>query len=266
MTTNSTVTEHTDSRGITHLTLSRPATHNAFDDLMIAQLHQTLNRLALNRTTRVLVLAGEGRSFSAGADLNWMNKTLTYSDADNQHDAEKLARMLNALNEFPAPTIACVHGAAFGGGVGLVACCDIAIAATSAKFSLAEVKLGLIPATISPFVIAAIGSRAARRYFLTAERFDAAAALSMGLVHETVAGEMLDSRTNDFIEMLLQCSPTAQCSTKELIRAVNFRPVDDQLLTDTAKRIAAARASKDGREGIQAFLDKRAPDWIPQDV
>jgi len=178
------LTHRADSNGVNWLTLNRPEVHNAFDDQLIDELTDTLKQLACDEKMRVLVLSGAGKHFSAGADLNWMKKTAAYTLEANQQDALKLAQMLTTLNEFPTPTIARVHGAALGGGVGLVACCDIAIASHSAQFALSEVKLGLIPATIGPFVLEAIGNRASRRYFLTGERFDADTAQRLGLVND----------------------------------------------------------------------------------
>jgi len=246
------------------LTLARPQVHNAFDDKVIHELSAALSEIA-TASPRVLVLQAEGKSFSAGADLNWMKKSATYSVDENRRDARALAGMLNQLNSFPCPTVASVQGAALGGGVGLVACCDIALAASSAMFGLTEVRLGLIPATISPFVLQAIGARQARRYFATAERFDALTAERIGLVHEVVAADSLASTTDELVLQLLQSSPDAQKKARDLIDQISPRcnKIDELLLDDTANAIADARASTEGREGISAFLEKRKPSWVP---
>jgi len=246
------------------LTLARPEVHNAFDDTVINALSEALKEIAL-ASPRVLVLQAKGKSFSAGADLNWMKKSASYSVEENRTDARALAGMLNQLNSFPCPTIASVQGAALGGGVGLVACCDIALASTTAIFGLTEVRLGLIPATISPFVLQAIGARQARRYFASAERFDAQTAQRIGLVHEVVAVDSLPATTDELITQLLQSSPDAQKKARDLIDEIAPRSsnIDDKLLDDTANAIADARASAEGREGISAFLEKRKPSWVP---
>jgi methylglutaconyl-CoA hydratase len=211
---------------------------------------------------RALVLASTGPNFSAGADLQWMRKMAGASIEVNQQDAEALGGMLRRLHLFPRPTIAAVQGAAYGGGVGLIAVCDIAIASEVAQFSLSEIRLGLIPAVISPYVIAAIGERQARRYFLTAERFTAAEALRIGLVHEVVPPDHLMRTVEKVVEAMLQGGPKAQVAAKRLIGDVANKPIDPNLLDDTARRIAAVRASDEGKEGVSAFLDKRKPNWI----
>jgi methylglutaconyl-CoA hydratase len=243
------------------VTLARPDVHNAFNETLIAELTAALRELDAAAGVRTIVLAGEGRSFCAGADLNWMKRMAGYGHAENLADATALATMLQTLATVSKPTIARVHGAAFGGGVGLVAACDIALAAEGATFSLSEAKLGLIPATISPYVIEAIGVRAAHRYFLSAERFDAAEALRIGLVHEVVGADALDGRVDALVQSLCAAGPAAQAAAKELIRAVALRPVDAAVIADTAERIAAVRASAEGKEGVAAFLGKRAPAW-----
>ena len=243
--------------------LARPDVHNAFDDTLIAELTRVLEALDSDASVRAVVLLGHGRSFCAGADLNWMRKMAGYGKPENLADAMALAAMLKTLNGLSKPTIARVHGAAFGGGVGLVACCDVAIAAHDATFSLAEVKLGLIPATISPYVIAAIGARQASRYFLSAERFTAAEAFRIGLVHDIVPADELDGRINEILGPLLLAGPKAQAAAKDLIRAVAHRPIDDRVIADTAERIAATRASAEGKEGVTAFLGKRHAAWVP---
>ncbi|HKP65887.1 MAG TPA: enoyl-CoA hydratase/isomerase family protein [Casimicrobiaceae bacterium] len=248
--------------GIATVTLNRPAIHNAFDETLIAKLTQTFVDLDDERDVRVVVLAGAGRSFCAGADLNWMRRMAAFGHDENLRDATALAAMLRALYALSKPTIARVHGAAYGGGVGLIAACDIAIAVPEATFALTEAKLGLIPATIGPYVIEAIGARQARRYFLTAERFAAAEALRIGLVHEVVESQQLDARIDGIIGALRAAGPFAQLECKALIRGVAHRPIDADVISGTAGHIAAVRASPEGKEGVAAFLGKRTPAWI----
>ena len=252
----------TDARGIATLTLDRAEKHNAFDDALIAELIQVLKEVAQDDAVRILLLRASGKSFSAGADLNWMRRMADYDDAQNHADAMQLAELMQRLNNLPKPTIAQVQGAAFGGGVGLVACCDIAIASEQALFCLSEVKLGLIPGVISPYVIQAIGTRAARRYMLSAERFDARQACQLGLVHEVVASAELDARVEDLVKVLLANGPAALTAAKDLILTLSGRPIDDAVIEETARRIASIRASAEGREGLNAFLEKRNPSWI----
>ncbi len=249
--------------GVAVVTLNRPDLHNAFNETLIAELTELLNVLDTDDDVRVVVLAGSGKSFCAGADLNWMKKMASYGPAENLADAQALALMLRTLSGLSKPTVARVHGAAYGGGVGLTACCDIAIAAIEASFALSEAKLGLIPATISPYVIEAIGARQARRYFLTGERFDAAEAFRIGLVHDIVPITELDDRVNDVLGKLLLAGPRAQMECKALIRGVAHRPIDAAVIGGTAEHIAAVRASTEGKEGVAAFLDKRAASWVP---
>ena len=244
------------------VTLNRPDIHNAFDETLIAHLTAAFVSLDDNPDVRVVVLAGAGRSFCAGADLNWMKRMAGFGNAENLADAHALAAMLRSLYALSKPTIARVTGAAFGGGVGLVCACDIALAVPEATFALSEAKLGLIPATIGPYVIEAIGARQARRYFLTAERFGAADALRIGLLHEVVAADVIDARIDALVATLKAASPTAQLECKALIRGVAHRPIDDDVITGTAEHIAAVRASPEGREGVAAFLGKRAPAWV----
>ncbi|MSN26783.1 MAG: enoyl-CoA hydratase/isomerase family protein [Geobacter sp.] len=249
--------------GIATLTMNRPELHNAFDDLLIADLTAELKRLEADEAVRVVLLAGSGRSFSAGADLSWMRRMADYSREQNLADALGLAELMQTLNSLSKPTIALVQGAAYGGGVGLVACCDLAIATRRASFCLSEVKLGLIPAVISPYVMAAIGPRACRRYFLTAEPFNADQAQRIGLLHEVVEDEeALLSRGMELAALLLKNGPQAMAAAKELIAMVSGRPLDDALIGDTAGRIADRRASAEGREGLTAFLEKRTPGWV----
>lgn len=246
------------------VTLNRPELHNAFDQLLITELTAALRRLDRDPNVRAVVLAGAGKSFCAGADLNWMREMATYSRPQNLADANALARMLKTLNRMSKPTIARVHGAAYGGGVGLVACCDVALGTPEATFALSEARLGLIPATIGPYVVAAIGARAARRYFLTGERFGADEAHRLGLLHEVISLPGLDPRINDILGALLITGPAAQAECKDLIRAVANRPADARLIADTARRIARVRASPEAKEGIAAFLGKRKASWVPR--
>lgn len=251
-----------DARGVAVVTMNRPQKHNAFDDVVIEQLTQAFTSLADNPAVRVMVLAAEGKSFSAGADLGWMQRMATYSFEENLRDANALAAMLKRLNTLPFPTIARVQGAAFGGAVGLVSCCDMAVATPRASFSLSEVKIGLIPATISPYVIAAIGQRASRRYFVTAERFTAQDALALGLVSELVEETDLDTAIETLLNTLLANSPAAIAAAKQLVFDVENRVVDDVLIADTSERIASIRVSEEGQEGLGAFLEKRPARWL----
>ena len=245
------------------VTMNRPERHNAFDDALIAEMTETLRTIEADDGIRVVVLAGAGKSFSAGADLNWMKRMAGFSVEENKRDAMGLATLMRTLAHLRKPTIARVHGAAYGGGVGLVACCDVAIASSNATFALTEAKLGLIPAAISPYVVSAIGERAARRYFLTAERFDAAEAFRLGLVHDLVPDEgALEEKLASIVDAMLACGPAAQLAAKELIRAVANRPVTSELIQDTADRIAKIRSSPEGREGVAAFLEKRRAAWV----
>jgi len=245
------------------VTLNRADRHNAFDDALIAELTEALHALEAEDGIRVVILAAAGRSFSAGADLNWMKRMAAYSMEDNRRDALALGALMRTLAQLSKPTIARVQGAAYGGGVGLVACCDIAVATQDATFSFSEVKLGLIPAVISPYAIAAIGERAARRYFLTGERFEAAEAWRLGLVHELCRdADDMDEKIGAIVDALLACGPVAQREAKDLVRAVAGRPVTAELIGDTAERIARLRSSPEGREGVGAFLEKRRAAWI----
>lgn len=247
--------------GIVRITLARPAVHNAFNDALIAGLSRSLERLDSDPDVRLLQLAAEGASFSAGADLNWMEAMAGYNEAENIRDAEAMAGLMERLNSFSRPTIAVVQGAAIGGGVGLVACCDIALAADTAIFALSEVRLGLIPAVISPYVLDAIGARAARRYFLTGEKFSAEEACRLGLLHQVVAPGQLEARAEALSNSLLTGGPMAQRAAKELIFSVDSNHRSSELKRATAARIAQLRASHEGREGIRAFLDRSTPSW-----
>jgi methylglutaconyl-CoA hydratase len=247
--------------GVARLILAQPEKHNAFDDAIIAAFTEALERVGNDASVRVVVLSGEGKSFSAGADLEWMRRMADYGDAENLADARALAAMLQRLNDLPKPTIARVQGATFGGGVGLVACCDIAIASDAAIFCLSEARLGLTPSTISPYVVAAMGAHNARRYFLTAERFDGAVAERIGLVHMVTKPDRLDAAVDDFIAALLRNGPMAIAECKALIRRVAAGPVDGPMIEDTAQHIARVRASAEGKEGVRAFLEKRPAAW-----
>ncbi|RDZ28120.1 enoyl-CoA hydratase-related protein [Lysobacter silvisoli] len=248
---------------VARLRLNRPALHNAFDAVLIAALTGALDAVAQEDGVRVVVLEGDGASFSAGADLNWMRGMAAASQDANREDALALARLMRTLDELPKPTIARVHGAAFGGGVGLVACCDIAIGAPEAKFGLTESKLGLLPAVISPYVIEAIGARQARRWFATAEIFDAATALDIGLLHAVVPAQEIDAAVQRQIDLLLKAGPVAAAQAKTLVRRVAAHSDRDRHDADNADLIARLRVSAEGQEGLGAFLDKRKPAWIP---
>lgn len=254
----------TDARGIATLTLDRGEVHNAFNAELIAALSDRFEKLA-DAPPRALVLAGHGRSFSAGADLGWMRSMAEAGEAENRTDAQRLAAMFRALDSLPCPVIARVQGPAFGGGVGLVACCDMAIASEGARFGLTEVRLGLIPATIAPFVLARIGAGHARRYFLTGERFDAAEARRIGLVDTVVPEEELDHALEARLEALLAAGPAAVAECKALIRRVGeFDGGMQELDAITAEWIARIRTSREGQAGLRAFLEKRSPDWTSE--
>jgi methylglutaconyl-CoA hydratase len=241
--------------------MNRPQTHNAFDEIMIAELTDAFVKLDADETVRVVVLAGRGKSFSAGANLNWMERAAACTEQENLRDARAMARMLKTIDRLSKPTVARVHGTALGGGVGLVAVCDIAIASSLAAFATTEVRYGLNPSTISPYLIAAIGGRTARRYLLTAERFSAEEACRTGLVHEVCAPEEIDVRVNRLIDALVAAAPKAQASAKGLIRDVVGKQIDDGLIDYTAKAIARLRATPEAGEGIRAFIEKRKPAW-----
>ena len=241
--------------------LNRPDKHNAFDETLIADLTQAFRHLAGDAAARVVVLAANGPSFSAGADLDWMKRMSVLGREENERDSLLLADLMAAIDRCPKPVVGLIEGAAFGGGVGLVACCDIAIATTNASFCLSETRLGLIPAVISPYVAAAIGPRACRRYFLTAEKFDAATAERLGLVHRVVVPEALAEARDEILGHLLKGGPAALAAAKDLVQRVSNAKIDEALRRDTAWRIADARASAEGKEGIAAFLEKRKPNW-----
>ena len=250
--------------GVATIWMNRPDVHNAFNAQLIADLTTACIELDADEAVRAVVLAGRGKSFSAGADLNWMKAAGEASEAENFADAMRLAGMLRTLAEMNKPTIARVHGAALGGGMGLASACDICIAGDKAVFATSEVKFGIIPSAISPYVIRAIGERQATRYFQTAERIGAARAAELGLAHEAVASEELDAKVKEVVEALLQGGPKSQAAAKDLIRAVANRPLSDALVEDTARRIASLRATPEAKEGLAAFLDKRPAAWIAQ--
>lgn len=247
---------------IASLVLNRPEVRNAFNGTMVAELTQAFCALAEDANIRAIVLAANGPAFCAGGDLAWMKHMAAFDHAQNLADASSLAQMLRAIDACPQPVLAKVQGDCYAGGLGLVAACDIAIGVDSANFCLSEVKLGLIPATISPYVIRAIGERVARRYFLTAERFNAMEAQRIGLLHEAVPADMLDARVAEVAKSLCAAGPQAVKHAKRLVKNVAARSIDESLLLDTAEWIAQVRASEEGREGMQAFLEKRKPGWL----
>jgi methylglutaconyl-CoA hydratase len=251
------------ARCVAWVWMAKPAVHNAFDETLIAELTATLLALDADPTVRVIVLAGEGKSFSAGADLTWMQRQGAASVDENLADARRLAELFRTLSTLAKPTIARVHGAALGGGMGLAAACDICVASDRAVFATSEVKFGIIPSAISPYVIRAIGERQAYRYFQTAERISAARAREIGLVHEVTDSEGgLDPQIEAIVEALLAGGPNAQAAATDLIRAVANKPVTDEVVDDTARRIATLRATPEAREGLSAFLGKRQPAWM----
>jgi methylglutaconyl-CoA hydratase len=252
---------HENRNGVAWVTLNRPEVRNAFDDALISGLRKAFDDIGGDPSVRAMVLSGNGPAFCAGADLNWMKRMAGYTYEQNRADAQALADMLAALDRMPKPTIARVHGPAFAGGTGLVAACDIAVGTPEAKFCFSEAKLGLSPATISPHVMRAIGERAARRYFLTAEVFDGKEAERIGLLTCLAEKDCLDKTIEDLLTHLLAGGPEAMKKIKDLIRAVAGRPVDDALAAETAKRIAEIRVSPEGKEGIASFLEKRKPSW-----
>jgi methylglutaconyl-CoA hydratase len=244
--------------------LAREKMRNAFNETMIGELQSTFETLGADDGVRAIVLAAHGPAFCAGADLDWMRRMSGYSYEENRADASRLATMLRTIYECPKPTLARVHGDAYAGGTGLVAVCDIAVAATSAHFCLSETKLGLIPATISPYVIQAMGRNAARRYFLTAERFDASEAFRIGFVHDLAAPDELDAKVNEILGALMLTSGNAVADAKRLVREIGGRAIDTALVEDTAERIARSRATEDAREGIRSFLEKRKARWVAE--
>lgn len=259
---NDTILSQVDSRGVATITLNRPERHNAFDDSLIQELLTLFKQIETNLEIKIVVLAATGQSFSAGADLNWMKRMAAYSYEENLRDAQALSELMQTLKRLRPPTIAKVQGATFGGGVGLVACCDMAIASTAASFCLSEVKIGLIPAVICPYVIAAIGERATRRYSLTAENISVEEAFRLGLVTQVVAPEQLDTELQRLLNCLSKNSPQAINAAKALINRVSENPYDVKNLQLNAEAIANIRISTEGQEGLSAFLAKRKPGWI----
>lgn len=246
------------------LWLNRAELHNAFNAELIQQLHQTLDAVHLREDIRVLILAGRGKSFSAGADLNWMKQAGSASQTENQADALKLAQMLERLATLKQPTIARVHGVALGGGMGLASACDLCVASDNAQFATSEVRLGLAPSTISPYVIRAIGARQASRYFLTAERISATRAYQLGLAHEVTDLDDLDTKIESIVQALLLGGPVAQHASKQLIAAVTDQSIDAALLKSTAQHIAQLRQGDEAKDGLNAFLNKHSPSWHSQ--
>jgi len=253
--------ESADERGVVSVMLNRPQKRNAFDAALVASLTNSLRRLDADPETRVIVLSGAGENFCAGGDVEWMRLTAEQPPGENRQDALALAQMFQALDKISKPTIAVVQGAAFGGGVGLAACCDIAIAATSAKFSLSEVRLGLIPAVVGPYVVRAIGVRQARALFLSGEIIGAEQALHVGLVHEISSDGGLETVRDRLIEALLLGAPGAQAQAKELVQLCGDHAIDAALMCETARRLAERRSSREGGAGLNGFLERRPPDW-----
>ena len=251
-----------DTRGVARLTMNRPEVRNAFNEELIHQICDAMGRFNNDPNVRVVVLTGAGNAFSAGADLNMMKRVAGYSAAENKDDARRLAHMLQSIYHSPKPTIALVNGPAMGGGLGLIAACDIAVGAEEAFFALSEVRVGLIPAVISPFVVQAMGVRQARRYFLTGERFDSKTAEDMGLLHMRAPASALGDALEGVVENLLVGAPEAQGEAKQLIRTVKYQYITEGVLNETAERIARRRASPEGKEGVTAFLEKRKPGWL----
>ncbi len=253
------ITDITDNIG--SITLNRPEKHNAFNEVMIEELTESFTEMGNNDNIRVIIVRGNGKSFCAGGDLNWMRKTADYSFDENFQDAMKLGKLLKTINICPKPTIAEIYGNVFGGGIGICASCDIAIADKNAVFCLSEVRIGLIPSIIAPYVIAAIGERQAKRYFLTAERFNGEIAKNIGLVHEALDVSKIKNCLENIVNAILQGAPLAQKMGKELIKNVSKCDIDDKIVEYTSKKIAEARASKTGKEGLNAFLTKTEPSW-----
>lgn len=251
-----------DQRGVARLTLNRPDLRNAFNEQLIGDICDAMGKLSTDSNVRVIVLTGAGKAFSAGADLNMMSRVAEYSASENKDDARRLAHMLRAIYDCPKPTIALVNGPAIGGGVGIVAATDIVIAAESAFFALTEVRVGLIPAVISPFVVRAINPRQARRYFITGERFDASKAKDLGLVHMIAMDAQLEATLEGIIDSVLAGAPQALSAAKNLVQQVAYRDIGDGVMEETADLIAKTRAGNEGKEGITAFLEKRKPNWI----
>jgi methylglutaconyl-CoA hydratase len=248
---------------VAEIWLNRPEVRNAFNDHVIAELSEAFATLGADASLRAIVLGGHGKAFCAGADLSWMRTMAGYSWEQNQADAARLAQMLWAAWTCPTPLVGRIHGDCYAGGLGLAAVCDVLVAADGVNFCLSEARLGLLPATIGPYVVKALGEQASRRYFVTAERFDAATAKALGFVHEVVPADALDARIAEIVEALVAGGPMAVRACKQLVKDVAGRPIDAALREDTARRIADIRASDEGREGVAAFLAKRPPSWRP---
>ncbi|MEO8310916.1 MAG: enoyl-CoA hydratase/isomerase family protein [Caldimonas sp.] len=242
--------------------LNRPEVRNAFNETVIAELASAFAAIAADGDIRAVVLGGRGKAFCAGADLNWMRALADYDWAQNREDAGRLAEMLATIDRCPVPIVGRIHGDCYAGGLGLAAVCDIRVAAEGATFCLSEARLGLLPATISPYVVRAMGEQAARRYFVTAERFGAGAALAMGFVHEVAAADAIDAAVDAIVAAIVANGPMATRACKQLVRDVAGREITTELRADTARRIADIRASAEGKEGVQSFLEKRKPQWL----
>jgi methylglutaconyl-CoA hydratase len=251
------------SAHVAEIWLNRPEVRNAFNDHVITELTEAFATLGADTRLRAIVLGGHGKAFCAGADLSWMRNMAGYSWEQNQADASRLAQMLWTAWTCPTPLVGRIHGDCYAGGLGLAAVCDVLVAADGVNFCLSEARLGLLPATIGPYVVRALGEQASRRYFVTAERFDAATAKALGFVHEVVPADTLDARIADIVEALVAGGPMAVRACKQLVKDVAGRPIDAALREDTARRIADIRASDEGREGVAAFLAKRSPSWRP---
>ena len=256
------LTVSTDPHGVARVTLNRPEVKNAFNEALIAEITAAMTALSKDDAARIVVLQGAGDAFSAGADLSWMKRASEFSAEENLGDARRLAAMLNSIYACEKPVVALIQGACMGGGTGLAAACDIVIAAEDAFFALSEVRLGIIPAVISPFVLHAIGARQARRFFLTGERFDAMKAKEIGLAHMVCLKAQMEATLDGVVKHLLACGPAAQREAKALIRLVAGRPVEDAVMEETAGIIARVRATPEGKEGVAAFLEKRKPNWV----
>ena len=253
---------HIDSRGVLSINMNRPEVHNAFDEQQIARLTAALESAASNDEVKLIVLGSDGKHFCAGADINYMQRMGGNTREQNLEDAAALAGLMKTLNNIPKPTIARIQGAAYGGAVGLVCCCDIAIGATSTVMSLSEVKIGLVPATIGPYVIRAVGQRTARRLFISGERVAAHAAQSMGLLHSVVEDELLEDAVDGVVDSLLDNSPNAMAIAKQVVFSLAPDPISDDMISHSIETIADIRESEEGREGTAAFLEKRSPSWV----
>ncbi|MFM8898940.1 MAG: enoyl-CoA hydratase/isomerase family protein [Burkholderiales bacterium] len=247
---------------VNHVWLNRPDVRNAFNEEVIKELTRVFTELSQDNLLRAVVLGGHGKAFCAGADLDWMQKMAQYTWEQNRQDAQALADMLWAIYRCPVPVIGRIHGDCYAGGVGLAAVCDVLVAADAVTFCLSEAKLGLLPATIGPYVLRALGEQAARRYMVTAERFSATQALALGFVHEVVAADQLDAKVADIVAAVVANGPAASRACKRLVQDLSGQPITDELRADTAKRIADIRASSEGQEGVQSFLGKRSPSWL----